>query len=129
MSGVFSIASHCALQYFSDVLHVHNGCAHFLVSAMFHLLKLCSRELSVRRTLAQHDSKLTNVRASITQERARTGNQAKTLRPDVAKRRSCVLALLHAPGNSAPFFLRAYCDPTGVDALGSTFRGIPLGIG
>jgi hypothetical protein len=30
MSGVFSIASHCVLQYFpDDTVHEHTGCAHF----------------------------------------------------------------------------------------------------
>jgi hypothetical protein len=44
MSGVFSIASHCALQYFSDVtLQLHIGCAHFFMSAMFHLADLRSK--------------------------------------------------------------------------------------
>jgi len=35
MSGVFSIASHCGLQYFPDlvVVQVHGGCAHFLLSS------------------------------------------------------------------------------------------------
>jgi len=43
MSGVFSIASHCALQYFSDVtLQLHIGCAHFFMSAMFTSL-ICVR--------------------------------------------------------------------------------------
>jgi hypothetical protein len=35
MSGVFSIASHSTLQYFSDVtVHEQTGCAHFLLSAI-----------------------------------------------------------------------------------------------
>jgi hypothetical protein len=34
MSGVFSIASHCGLQYFPDfATHVQGGCAHFLPSS------------------------------------------------------------------------------------------------
>src|ERR1700740_2381315 len=36
MSGVFSIASHCALQYLPDCTwHVHGGSAHFLLSAIW----------------------------------------------------------------------------------------------
>jgi hypothetical protein len=41
MSGVFSIASHCVLQYFPDVvMHEQIGCAHFslFVVAMSFLL-------------------------------------------------------------------------------------------
>jgi len=35
MSGVFSIASHCALQYLpDDVWHEQIGCAHFTVFAV-----------------------------------------------------------------------------------------------
>jgi len=35
MSGVFSIASHCALQYLpDDVWHEQMGCAHFTVFAV-----------------------------------------------------------------------------------------------
>jgi hypothetical protein len=40
-SGVFSIASHCALQYLPRVWQVHGGCAHFLVlsAAIFIFLR------------------------------------------------------------------------------------------
>jgi hypothetical protein len=34
MSGVFSIASHAALQYFSEVVQEQFGCAHFLSEAI-----------------------------------------------------------------------------------------------
>jgi hypothetical protein len=40
ISGVFSIASHCVLQYLPDVtVHEQTGCAHFLLSAIFSLLR------------------------------------------------------------------------------------------
>jgi hypothetical protein len=32
MSGIFSIAAHCALQYFSVVMQVQFGCTHFCAS-------------------------------------------------------------------------------------------------
>jgi hypothetical protein len=35
MSGIFSMASHCALQYFSEVVaHEQTGCAHFLIFSL-----------------------------------------------------------------------------------------------
>ena len=35
MSGVFSIASHCVLQYLpEDGTHEHTGCAHFLAGSL-----------------------------------------------------------------------------------------------
>jgi hypothetical protein len=41
MSGIFSVASHCALQYFScgATWQVQFGCAHFFVFAIAGLLK------------------------------------------------------------------------------------------
>jgi hypothetical protein len=47
MSGVFSIASHSTLQYFSDVtLQEQTGCAHFLLSAIFCLLQVVAKPLT-----------------------------------------------------------------------------------
>src|SRR5580704_14324299 len=49
MSGVFSIASHCALQYLPDCTwHVHGGCAHFLLSAMWFSFDLEKNKSFVR---------------------------------------------------------------------------------
>jgi hypothetical protein len=47
MSGVFAIASHSVLQYFPDVtVQEQTGCAHFLLSAMFYLLRIVTGQSS-----------------------------------------------------------------------------------